>query len=691
MKTIASIVMILVLMLLLALPAQAQDGGRVFPETGFALKADFLRFWERNGGLAVFGFPLTGELGLPNKDLGRVFTVQYVERQRFELHPENRGTPYEVLLGRLGVDALEMDNRNWFSFPKADPTAPHYFAETGHAIAPQFWDYWRTHGLEFGDRGVSARESLALFGFPISEPAVETNSSGDNVLTQWFERARFELHPNNPDPYKVLLGLLGRETAGFHTAKPAMLKAAQGNWVAPIISTGDTLRNGYTFQAIPDGIGVAPSDKGAAEVFVNHETSTVPFPAVGQPGAAADMHNAEISQLRISGASGGVLLGGIDWPSDLGYQRFCSGFLAGPEHGFPQPVYFTGEETSDMVSLPPNPAWPLAGETRQAGYAVAVDTADGGRYTIAGMGRMNHENVIIVPGGWSNKLVALTDDDTFNAPAAQLYMYIAADKRNLLDDKGQLYAFISSDPSVNDYGDMRAGTRVGGSFIMVPRDIATGDQNALENWSNTNNAFQFIRTEDLAYDKNNPRVVYIADTGEPRAVADPNTGRLARGPSSARGAYPNGRVFKMVLNAADPLKVDSFEILIDADTAGYNKDGLHNPDNLDTSGNSLMIQEDPISVNNFNPGEGPTARIWRYDLQTGQLTIVAEVDQSADPKAKAGTWESSGIVNASTLFGPGTWLVNVQAHSIWVETQAAEGYTRKLEGGQLLLLIVPGS
>jgi hypothetical protein len=691
MKTIASLAMILILALLLAVPARAQDGGRTFPETGFALKSDFLRFWERNGGLAVFGFPLTNELGLPNKDLGRVFTVQYVERQRFELHPENRGTPYEVLLGRLGVDALEMQGRNWFSFPKADPTAPHYFAETGQAIAPQFWDYWRAHGLEFGDRGVSARESLALFGLPISPAEIETNSSGDNVLTQWYERARFEFHPNNPDPYKVLLGLLGRETAGFHTAKPAMLKPAQGNSIAPIISTGDTLPNGYKFQSIPDGIGIAQPDKGVAEVFVNHETSTVPFPAVGQPNAAADFRNAEISQLRISGASGGVLLGGVAWPSELGYHRFCSGFLAGPAHGFQQPVYFTGEETSDIVSLPPNPAWPPTGQTRQGGYAVAFDTADGGRYTIPGMGRMNHENVVIVPGGWSGKMVALTDDDTFTAPAAQLYMYVAADGRSLLEDQGQLYAFVSADPSINDYGDMGQGVSVGGSFILVPREIALGDQTVLENWSNENNVFQFIRTEDLTYDKNNPRVIYIADTGEPRAVRNPNTTRLERGPSSARGPFPNGRIFKMTLSPTDPLKVDNFEVLIDADTAGYNKDGLHNPDNLDASGNSLMIQEDPISVNNFNPGEGPTARVWRYDLRTGQLTVVAEVDQTGDPKAKTGTWESSGIADASTLFGPGTWLVNVQAHSIWVETQAAEGYTRKLEGGQLLLLTVPGS
>jgi hypothetical protein len=41
---------------------------------------------------------------------------------------------------------------------------------------------------------------------------MERNSSGDNVLTQWFERARFEYHPNKPAQYRVLLGRLGAES-----------------------------------------------------------------------------------------------------------------------------------------------------------------------------------------------------------------------------------------------------------------------------------------------------------------------------------------------------------------------------------------------------------------------------------------------------------------------------------------------
>ena len=54
-------------------------------------------------------------------------------------------------------------------------------------------------------------EALALFGYPVSEAQMERNSSGDMVLTQWFERARFEYHPHNPAAYQVLLGRLGAE------------------------------------------------------------------------------------------------------------------------------------------------------------------------------------------------------------------------------------------------------------------------------------------------------------------------------------------------------------------------------------------------------------------------------------------------------------------------------------------------
>jgi Tol biopolymer transport system component len=208
-------ILIVLLLLLALLPgvghARAADE-RCFPETNQCISGRFRVYWDENGGLPVFGFPITPARDERNRDTGQAYLTQWFQRNRFELHPEN-ATPYDVLLGRLGDDRLRQQGRDWQSFfPKADPAAPHYFVETGHSIAPIFWDYWRSHGLEFdGSPGKSAAENLALFGYPISEGAMETNSSGDLVFTQWFERARFEWHTENRPPFDVLLGLLGSE------------------------------------------------------------------------------------------------------------------------------------------------------------------------------------------------------------------------------------------------------------------------------------------------------------------------------------------------------------------------------------------------------------------------------------------------------------------------------------------------
>jgi hypothetical protein len=74
-----------------------------YQETGHRLCNGFRSYWEQHGGLWMFGFPISEEFQEQNRDTGQVYTVQYFERARFEYHPENKGTPYEVLLGRLGA------------------------------------------------------------------------------------------------------------------------------------------------------------------------------------------------------------------------------------------------------------------------------------------------------------------------------------------------------------------------------------------------------------------------------------------------------------------------------------------------------------------------------------------------------------------------------------------------------------
>lgn len=185
---------------------------RFFRETSHSLSYGFKTFWEQSGGLPVFGYPLSEEFTEQNADTGQAYTVQYIERQRFEYHPENKGTPYETLLGRLGM--AEAQRRTLLGTapfqPIATANAPtcQSFPETGHQVCAPFLGYWQMHGLELGDPGVSSRESLALFGYPISEAFTQ-----DGLTVQYCERAVFEYHTENPDPDRVLLRRLGAQVA----------------------------------------------------------------------------------------------------------------------------------------------------------------------------------------------------------------------------------------------------------------------------------------------------------------------------------------------------------------------------------------------------------------------------------------------------------------------------------------------
>lgn len=87
-------------------PFESGPNHRYFPETGHSLGFAFLGYWNRNGGLAQFGYPISEEIREVSPTDGKEYTVQYFERARFEYHPEYKGTSAEVLLGLLGVTTL---------------------------------------------------------------------------------------------------------------------------------------------------------------------------------------------------------------------------------------------------------------------------------------------------------------------------------------------------------------------------------------------------------------------------------------------------------------------------------------------------------------------------------------------------------------------------------------------------------
>lgn len=555
----------------------------------------------------------------------------------------------------------------------------------------------------------------------------------------------------------------GNNGSGFQTAQPAMLTAVKsGVSVTPLLTVGDTLNSGYRFEAIPDGISVSTRGQGRVDLYVNHETSKVPFPYnTAAPTAANgenDFDNAQVSKLILNQHSAGVLNGSFAIDSSAGYQRFCSNYLATSAQGFDREILFTNEESPDYV-LRQKASWPPAlndPAQREVGLVVALDIKTGKSQPIYGMGRHNHENAVAIPG--YGHPVVFSGDDTFTSgsltipaggplaaasvPAqSQLFSYIAPNTDALLTDQGDLWAFVSDVPGVTDYYDFAPGSvqTISGKFIKVPKDIATGlkadgtelkaadkgyplpptdgtwqrdlrsvapvgidgPQWVLEYWSDLNNVFQFVRIEDISYDKRpgNGNVAYVVDSG--RGTAGP----------SAAGRSTNGRVWKMILDPNDPTIVTSLSIIVEGDDNPVKTLGeVHQPDNIEVTTTGLLLAEDPGSSQQFPAADtsanATTARLW-YVPFSGSPEVVVKVNQAADggatdvdgrPAGNQGAWESTGIVDASAAFGPGAFLINVQAHTLWVEKapgddndgNGAPDFTYKREGGQLALIRIPG-
>lgn len=205
MKRFLWIGVILLLGLLPAVGVGAQARQRCFPETGHCVSGALLDYWERNGGLAVFGYPISDEL--PNEVVEGTWVghTQWFERDRLELHSEG------VLAGRMGARVLELQGRSWFDFPAfvgALPAGCMYFDQTRHSVCQPFLGYWQRNG------------GLERFGYPLSEPMTET-IGGWTGTVQYFERRRMEHHSElRGTPHEVLLGRLGADV--FAAAPPQL-------------------------------------------------------------------------------------------------------------------------------------------------------------------------------------------------------------------------------------------------------------------------------------------------------------------------------------------------------------------------------------------------------------------------------------------------------------------------------------
>jgi Bacterial protein of unknown function (DUF839) len=448
----------------------------------------------------------------------------------------------------------------------------------------------------------------------------------------------------------------------------------------------------YRMVGIPDGLGAHPNRDGTSTLFMNHELG---FTALSEPVVGGPKNRGAIVSQWILDQDGdpvagrraydqiydeNTLLGpapvvGNEAAMPRQLARFCSGFLAGPANGFDRPIYLTNEESTSPDTF-----------DGRGGLSVAI--FDGELHTLPKLGRYSKENTVVQPTRGTETVIFATED----GPATldnQLYMYVGKKDRSAKAsvlarnglDNGTLYLFRSLDPTRNSERTFTDGSVTGEWIPISDADDLTDVQ--LEAASDAVGAMTFVRPEDGAFNPNNPNEFFFDTTGSSSGADD--------------GVNELGRLYSLRLHPGNPLKPATLTVVYNADTVvAAGGDIAISPDNLDVSRRSLMINEDGTTESRaVMAAKGRDGSIWRFDLVKGPVGVVG-VDASTatrvaqlDPPGRdnvpvgPGVWETSGIIDASAMFGTDTWLSDVQAHP---PTTPPAGPTVTVEDGQLFLM-----
>jgi hypothetical protein len=442
---------------------------------------------------------------------------------------------------------------------------------------------------------------------------------------------------------------VGRQGSGFKTTKPAYLVPLElGVTVDPILSTGDIVGDiggVYQMSGLPDGLG-AYKTGGTIQLFMNHELDRT-FP----PPPFNNGSDARVSQLTLNPQTRGVIQGSYPLTGNENLTRFCSSTLAklGGTHW-----YLTGEETITSGHF---------------GSSIALNAETGLWVETPHFGKMQHENVVPLEG--LSRAVLITTDDDFNTNVpSYLYAYIANSKKfedAIANDDGDLYVWRADDPAATPAA-MTDGQSIDGHFVPVSDAAAVASPAALKAESASKNAARFIRLEDAAAAPKQKGRFYFADTGKTPSYD------------------PRGRIYQVQVDKHDPTRARLTLLL-----SGGQGDDIYNPDNLEASEHSLVIQEDRNSEFRDAAFSGGYGRVLVYDLDRGTLRAVARVN--TPPPLRPGTWESSGVINAEKLLGKDWWLVDVQAHEVLAPQPGPTLAPNSASGedGQLLAIKIPNS
>jgi len=490
-------------------------------------------------------------------------------------------------------------------------------------------------------------------------------------------------------------GAISPGTGPSTTQTPYLTPVAPGVGFQSILSAGDSVPlaaggnpvaahpTTFKFAGIPDGLGAFDNGDGTYTVLVNQEIGA--GLGVDRPGDAGQ--GAFVSRLVINKATNTVVsgqdqikrlflspTGGPYVQGATNLNRFCSADLPAVSAfynsssglGTQNRIYMNGEE----------------GGTDRAFAHIVSGPAAGDSYELPRLGKQAWENALANPDTGNLTVVMENDDTTTGASAGgQIFMYLGTktnagtdvDKAGLTN--GGLYVMkvngVSAESRTNG---LSATTPTFNGTVSFSSLGSGGDVSALSQASLETQAFgagtSFLRPEDGVWDPQNPNIYYFQTTDQFDQMKE------GVGPQVGRS-----RLWKVTLtNRSNPLLGGSIEALLDGTQA------INMLDNLTADGAGHLILLEDVGNQAHN------GKVWQYDLATNALTQIArhdtarfgDIGTAATPPFNIDE-ETSGVIPAFDILGPGWYLIDDQAHY----TSGNGVDSEVVEGGQLLAMFIP--
>ena len=451
---------------------------------------------------------------------------------------------------------------------------------------------------------------------------------------------------------------------------PYVLPVADGVRITSLLTVDDAgaASDGYEMTGTPDGLGAVADGHRGFKLFMNHEFSINPTPAGGvhrhgQKGAYVSTFGIDSRTLEVENGIDTIDPGVQFWnyvtqqyqtaastgganprnPADTfpkqsdAFTRFCSGKLSAPGQlrlrrtgrGYGGQIYFANEENGDEGRL----------------FGVLPD---GTTQQLPRLGLFSWENTLPAYNKSATTLV-IGDED---AASGQIHVYEGTKRigGNAFDRAGLTNGVHSVldlvDETVSTDAQFRAKYGKGTPAKFDLGEVDWDQSGARQAAEGTAEGLSLNRIEDGTWDPKHPDTMYLVSTeGGDTTRVEPGISR------------DGGGLWKLTFyDIEHPRLGGTIELLLDGSEAPF----LNKPDNMDIDAKgNLLLQEDPGA-------NAHVARIVAYNTHTGARGVLATFDPdkftAGSPNLITTDEESSGIIDAKDVIGPGWFVFDAQVH-----------------------------